>query len=241
MNMGYGGEGGGGIYHSIYDNTKWYTSWSDTSFEYGRALVQTAGTVVLRMSEAEILPFDTRTLVATISRYADDVKNVLKRMRDDIEEMNRQIDEGVFFATADPRVLSVPPTREALPPYLNFAPLENAVDALSSSANLFHADLEKAIDRGSLNESEKEAINDLMRRVEQLMTDQDGLPRRPWFRHLIYAPGFYTGYGVKTLPGIREGIEEKKWEEAEGEIMRVSRVLQQLARHLESARMQYVQ
>lgn len=239
LNIGFGGEGGGGIYHSTYDNVRWYTTWSDTGFVYGRALAQTAGTAVLRMSEAEVLPFDIRRLASTIGRYADEVKSLVSTKRDDIAETNRQIDEGTFFAVMDPRELSVPPAREALPPYLNFAPLENAVDVLKRSAEEFHKALEKARGEGKVDGKVEVEVNRLMRLSDQTLSHRDGLPRRPWFRHLVYAPGFYTGYGVKTLPGIREAIEQKNWIEAEKEIGRVAEVIGAFSRVLDSSRAQF--
>ena len=50
---------------------------------------------------------------------------------------------------------------------------------------------------------------------ERRLTNADGLPRRPWYKHLLYAPGVYSGYGVKTVPGVREAIEQKRYAEAE--------------------------
>jgi N-acetylated-alpha-linked acidic dipeptidase len=68
-------------------------------------------------------------------------------------------------------------------------------------------------------------LNARLIQSERQLTDPAGLPRRPWYRHLLYAPGFYTGYAVKTLPGVREAIEQKAYAEAEAEIVRVARAL----------------
>src|SRR5213593_2958788 len=227
LNLGYGGEDGGGIYHSIYDDFKWYTTFADTSFVYGRALAQTVGTAVLRLADAEVLPYDFTGLAETVGRYAREVEKLLKDTQDSVREQNRQIDEGVFSATNDPREPLVPPAKEAIPPYLNFAELDNAVDALTRAADRYDKALAKAESNGgaALAKPEAKALNATLLQSERALTIADGLPRRPWYRHQVYAPGFYTGYGVKTLPGVREAIEQKNWKEADAQIPRVARAL----------------
>lgn len=219
LNLGYGGEDGGGIYHSIYDDFYWFTHFSDTNFVYGRALAQITGTAVMRLADADILPFDYRNLANTIHRYTDEVKKLWKEKHDEIEERNRELDEGVFAAIRDPHKTLVPPPREAVPAYLNFAPLETASDLLTTSADSF----EKAL-AATPNPPAAE-LNARILRSERLLSSDQGLPRRPWFRNLIYAPGFYTGYGVKTLPGVREAIEEKHWQEADEQIALVAKAI----------------
>jgi N-acetylated-alpha-linked acidic dipeptidase len=227
LNLGYGGEDGGGIYHSIYDDFKWFTSFDDTSFVYGRALAQTMGTAVMRLADAELLPYEFTGLAETVGRYAHEVQKLLKDKQDSVREQNRQIDEGVFTATNDPREPLVPPKKEEIPPFLNFAPLDNAVDALTRAADRYQKALTKAEANGgaALSKTDLKALNATLLQSERALTLADGLPRRPWYRHQIYAPGFYTGYGVKTLPGVREAIEQKNWREADDQIPRVARTL----------------
>jgi N-acetylated-alpha-linked acidic dipeptidase len=227
LNLGYGGEDGGGIYHSIYDDFYWYTHFSDTDFVYGRALAQTAGTAVIRLADADLLPYDFKALAEVIQKYLDEVKKLLKSTQDEIRERNKEILEGVFTATADPRKAYVPPSVEEVPPYLNFAPLENASDSLMRSADRYEKALRKVKENAdkALAREAIIAVNQKLIQSERKLTDDAGLPGRPWFKHMIYAPGAYTGYGVKTLPSVREPIEQKKWEEAESEIVRVARVL----------------
>ena len=227
LNLGFGGEDDGGIYHSIYDDFKWYTTFDDTSFVYGRALAQTAGTAVMRLADAEVLPFDFTGLAETVGRYAREVEKLLKEKQDEVRERNRQIDEGVFTGTADPREAYVPPAKEDVPPYLSFAPLDNAVDALTRAANRYDKALADAQANGgaALAKPDGRALNGTLRQAERGLTSPDGLPRRPWYRHQVYAPGFYTGYGVKTLPGVREAIEQKGWKEADGQIERLAQTL----------------
>jgi N-acetylated-alpha-linked acidic dipeptidase len=224
LHIGFGGEDAGGIYHSIYDDFKWYTTFNDTAFVYGRALAQTVGVAVMRLAGAELLPYDFTGLAETIGRYVREVEKVLKDRQDEVRERNRQIDEGVFSATADPRERSVPPEREEVPPHINFATLHNAADALTRAAERYEQALGKAQGSGgvALAKPEVQALNATLLKTERALTRTEGLPRRPWYRHQIYAPGFYTGYGVKTLPGVREAIEQKSWTEAEQQIARLA-------------------
>jgi N-acetylated-alpha-linked acidic dipeptidase len=231
LNLAYGGEDGGGVYHSIYDDYYWYTHFADTDFVYGRTLAQTIGSAVMRLAGAELLPYDFSGLAETVNRYVDELHKLWKSSSDEIKERNRQIEEGVFSATSDARRPTAAPAVEAAPPFLNFAPLENGAAALSASAQRY----EKALAKANLAGRDLSVLNRKLIQMERGLTDSAGLPRRPWFRHQLYAPGFYTGYGVKTIPGVREAIEQKLWSEAEAQIARVGRVLQTEARMIEEA------
>ena len=130
LNFGFGGEDGDGIYHSIYDNFEHFTRWSDTSFVYGRALAQTGGIAMLRLANAELLPFEFGSLSSTVDTYADEVKALLVSRREAATERNRQLDDGVFKALTDPQNPEAPPGRADVAPALNFAPLDNALAEL---------------------------------------------------------------------------------------------------------------
>ena len=231
LNLGFGGEDGGGIYHSIYDDFYWYTHFSDGDFIYGRALAQTAGTAMMRFADADLLPYDFTNFAETVRRYADEVQKLWKTESDEIRERNKEIAEGLFSATADPHKTSVPPPVETQPPFLNFAPLENGLAALSLAAERY----DKAEQKAKLDKPGLEPVNQKLVRIERGLTLPDGLPGRPWFQHQIYAPGFYTGYGVKTLPGVREAIEQKRWKEADEQIVRVGKVLEKEAALIDEA------
>lgn len=234
LNLNYGGEDGGGIYHSIYDSYHWFTNFADTDFRYGRALSQTCGTAIIRLADADLLPFDFSNFTDTIRRYVEELKRTLKNMQDEINERNKQLDEGVFVAIADPKETLVPPAVEEVPPHLNFAPLDNAIEALRKSSERYDKALKKAL-ASPLSQAVVKAVNARLIQTERKLTHPDGLPGRPWFKHLIYAPGFYTGYGVKTIPGVREAIEQKKWSEAEAEIVRVAKALHEVASLVDAA------
>jgi N-acetylated-alpha-linked acidic dipeptidase len=224
LDLAYQGEDLDGIYHSIYDDFYWYSHFSDTDFVYGRALAQTAGLAVLRLADAEVLPFDFTGLADTVRTYLKELTKLATDAREAALERNRQLDEGLFRATVDPRHPTLPPSRAEIPPFLNFAPLENALARLESSAGRYQA----AVDKAALDKIKAAQLTELNRTLIQserrLLTAQ-GLPRRPWYKHVLYAPGVYTGYAVKTVPGVREAIEQKRWAEAEAEVARAATAL----------------
>jgi N-acetylated-alpha-linked acidic dipeptidase len=198
---------------------------------YGRALAQTVGTAVMRLADADVLPYQFTGLAETVGRYAKEVAKLLKDTQDPIRERNRELDDGLFAATTDPREPLVPPARQELPPFLNFAPLDNAVDLLTRAADRYEHAFGRAQANGgaALGRPEARAVNTALIQSERALMSAAGLPRRPWYRHAVYAPGFYTGYGVKTLPGVREAIEQKNWQEAEQQILVVGKALQAAA------------
>jgi N-acetylated-alpha-linked acidic dipeptidase len=214
LNVGYGGEDEAGQYHSIYDDFYWYTHFEDTDLTYGRTLAQTVGTMVMRMADADVLPFQFSNFAETIHGYVVEVKELAGQMRDRAKERDLELSEGVFDALKDPKKLRVTPPADPIPPFLNFAPLDQASDDLTDAAKAFDGALSKTADVVA------DDVNAEIARAEQTLTDPAGLPNRPWYRNLIYAPGYYTGYGVKTLPGVREAIEQKDWKQADTQIVR---------------------
>jgi N-acetylated-alpha-linked acidic dipeptidase len=230
VNMGYGGEDqGGGQYHSVYDDFYWYTHFQDTDFAYGRALAQTGGTMMMRMADADVLPFQFGNLADTVKNYATEVKKLTDTMRAQIKETNTEIADGVFQALADPKLTRIPPTVEAVPLYLNFAALDQATDDLTTAAAAF----DKAYAANALKASPN--LNLQLIQSEREFLDPEGLPNRPWFQNMMYAPGFYTGYGVKTLPAAREAIEQKQWKDADTMIARTAAAIEREAALLKSA------
>ena len=181
LNISYGGDGDAGIYHSIYDSFDFYTRFMDTSFVFGVAEAQTTGTTILRLSESPVLPFEFGRVVRTYRRYVDEIEKAAKK-------------------NDTTRTLVLTPVRVAL-------------DRLESAANRHTSAMARLTRASSAALRDKRAsideANRLLFLTERALTDTTGLPGRPWFRHLIYAPGFYTGYGVKTMPGIREAVEDR--------------------------------
>lgn len=237
LNLGFGGEGGGGVYHSIYDDFYWYTHFADTKFVYGRALAQLAGTAVMRMADANLIPLSFGDSADTIARYVKELETLLKTEQDKQKEVNQQLDEGVFEATSDPEHPTIAPKREELPPFINFAPLENGSAAMKRSSDHFEKALAKAQEHGgsAYSNAAVQKLNQKLIEAQRAFLDENGLPERPWFKNQIYAPGAYTGYGVKTIPAVREAIEQKKWAQADQGTQTVGRVLQKEADLVEDA------
>jgi N-acetylated-alpha-linked acidic dipeptidase len=235
LSLSYGGEDSDGIYHSVYDDFYHFTHFKDTDFAYGRALAETMGTAVIRLADADLLPYEFTNLADTVSRYTSELQTLLRQRQDAIRDTNRALDEGLYAAVRDPKKPTVAPQRKEPPPALNFAPLQNASTALTAAANRYHKAADAAQPKLASSPDVLKAVNDRLVQSEREMTDQGGLPRRTWYRHLLYAPGTETGYGVKTMPGAREGIEQGRYEEAEHEIVRIADALQREARLIDAA------
>ncbi|MBZ5719048.1 MAG: M28 family peptidase [Acidobacteriia bacterium] len=236
LNLGFGGEDDADQYHSIYDDFYWYTHFVDTDFSYGRALAQTGGTSVMRLADADLLPFDYTEAADTIAKYVKDLEKLLKDKQDEITERNLQLDEGVFTATADPHKTYVPPPHEVVPPYMNFAPLKNAVESMQRSAQRYAAAQAKWQDApNSFSQPALAALNADLIQVQRTFLNQTGLPERPWFKHQVYAPGAYTGYGAKPIAAVREYMDQKKWKEAEAQVPAVGKILEAAAQSIGTA------
>jgi N-acetylated-alpha-linked acidic dipeptidase len=227
LDLGYGGENQGGEYHSIYDSYDFYKRFKDPGFQYGVTLAETAGHAVLRMSNADELPFDFTHLVTTIDSYSKDLMNLLLSIRESVDLENRIISSGGYAVGEDPTKGYVNPSVKPDVPYLDFAPLQNALHQLEISVERENTVFKNNI----LTNSVSLTFNQTLYRAEQQLLTETGLPRREWYKHSIYAPGSYTGYGVKTLPGIREAIEQRNWIEAQQQIEVDAKAIMKLAEY----------
>ncbi len=228
--LAYGGEAGGGVYHSVYDDFYWYTHFGDPTFEYGRAEAQTMGTAILRLADADLLPYDFSALSATVSRYEGELETLAHTTADEVRQTNQGLDNGVYTNASDPTETYVPPKREPAPQDLDFAPMKHAVDSLAKAAAHYSEVHSHAMENGSaLASASLDGVNQKLYMTERALTSDKGLPGRPWFKHQLYAPGFYTGYGVKTIPAVREAIEQKQWQLAQEQIGVVAGVLEKAA------------
>ena len=236
LSVGYGGEDGGGSYHSIYDSYSHYSRFGDPGFRYGVALAQTGGRIVLRLADADMFPFDFTSLADAVGKYVREVMKLADEIRDATQEENKMIKEKAFELAADPREEYVGPREKDPVPYLNFAPLQNALTSLQQRAKEFSSVVRELEERRiPLSLSAHSTLDEILMKAERSFTRPDGLPHRPWFVHYIYAPGQYTGYGVKTLPGVREAIELRHWKEAEDQVEVVSKVIESYAREIQHA------
>jgi N-acetylated-alpha-linked acidic dipeptidase len=237
VNLGYSGEDGGGSYHSIEDSYANYSRFMDPGFNYTLLLTQTSGRAVLRFANADMLPFEFNDFADTVEKYVGEVTKLLDEMREDTKETNQLIRSKMLWAEADPKEPFVEPLVKPDVPYLNFAPLQNSLAKLKESCQKFEA-ARKASEHNqpALTPATEQAVDQILLKMEHTLTTPEGLPRRPWYKHTIYAPGFYTGYSAKTLPGVREAIEERKWPEAGRQIEIVAGTLDAFANELDLAR-----
>jgi N-acetylated-alpha-linked acidic dipeptidase len=219
LNVEFQGEGEGGEYHSIYDTYDHFTKFQDPGLVYVVTLAKTAGRVMMRMANAEVLPIDYKSLAETVNAYKEEIVNVLDKMRTATEVQNKMVKENLFTLAADPQKNLSPVKVKDPVPHLDFSEFEGVMDSLGTSAEQY----EKLYAAATYLSPEKQKeLNSILYASERALLDENGLPGRPWYRHQVYAPGLYTGYGVKTLPGIREAVEQRKWQEAQDNIHIVS-------------------
>jgi N-acetylated-alpha-linked acidic dipeptidase len=237
LDFAFGGEDQGTQYHSVYDDFYWYTHFGDTDFSYGRALAQLAGTTMIRLAGADLIPVDYSPQADAIAKYESELEQLLKDQQDEITERNLELQEGVFTATADPRKTFVPPPAEAVPPFMNFTPMKNAIELLKKSAERYSNALAslQADDAPAPSPQALEAVNADLLRISRLFLNEKGLPERPWFKNQIYAPGAYTGYSAKPIAAVREYMDQKKWKEADAQIPPVAQIIETVAAGINKA------
>jgi N-acetylated-alpha-linked acidic dipeptidase len=228
LDIGYGGESSGGEYHSIYDSFDDYRRFKDPTFEYGVALSKTAGRAALRMADADVLPFDFRSLYKTVNGYIKELMTKTEEMRETTETENAVIRLNSYALANDPKEKVKLPRPQAEVPFLDFSPIQNAMADLEKSTDR----LAEAWNQSLKNGGDHQALNQALYRAEQELLTATGLPRRAWYKHSLYAPGFYTGYGVKTIPGVREAIEQRNWKEAQEQIGVVAGAIRKLSLYL---------
>jgi len=225
FNMGFGGESSGGEYHTMYDSYKHYKRFKDPNFQYGVALAKVAGRTSLRLANAELLPFEFSHFTNIVGGYKDEVTALAGKLRKQVNQHNMLIKSGMYALANNPKEnLKVPDSKMSVP-HFNFAPLENAMENLEMQSKQFS----KAMQNGVSNVNNKSAVNAILKDMERALTKEHGLPKRPWYKHHIYAPGFYTGYGVKTLPGVREAIEQGEFNDVETQINILSSVINEFS------------
>ncbi|HET7370465.1 MAG TPA: transferrin receptor-like dimerization domain-containing protein [Gammaproteobacteria bacterium] len=233
LNIGFGGEGEGTQYHSRYDSFDWYRRFADPTFEYGVALAKVGGHAVLRFANADILPYTFTGFANHIADYAHEIEKLHDHMQEKTQNRNALIKQNAFTLSADPTEQYMAPQPKPAVPALGFKPLDEAVARLKAAAADYDAALRARGDK--LPDQARARLNELLIATERQLLDKEGLPRRAWYRHMIYAPGYYTGYGVKTMPGIREAVEQRDWDQAEKYIGIVAGVLNDFSGKVEQA------
>ena len=221
-NIGFGGESAGGSYHTMYDTYEHYSKWIDPGLVYGEVLAQVAGHATLRLANAPRLPFEFKGFTDNVSVYISEIETLADDMRTNTEETNQNITDGIYDLILDPTKSFGPPAVQTQVPFFNFAPLKNALARLESAAENYETTI-----AGGIAATTEE--NYLLYQTERELIRQEGLNGRPWYKHHIYAPGFYTGYGVKTIPGVREAIEQRQFDEVAEQIDIAAEVLTKMA------------
>jgi len=224
--LSFGGEGDDGSYHTLYDTYEHYTKFRDPGLAYGAALSKVTGRAALRLANAPRLPFEFKGFADNVKLYVDQIEKLADDMRADTEKTNRMIEDGTYALALNPHVRFGPPAAKEPVPYFNFAPLRNALDRLLAAAASYDA-------AASASNVSSEEINRLLYTSERLLTRSEGLEGREWYKHYVYAPGFYTGYGVKTIPGVREAIEQREYDRVEPQVAVAAEVLNAMATRIE--------
>ncbi|MGA2190719.1 MAG: M28 family metallopeptidase [Steroidobacteraceae bacterium] len=232
LNVEFHGESDYGVYHSAYDSFDHFRRFVDPTFQYGVALAQVVGRIVLRAAQAELIPAQESDFANAVAGYDDELHKLVESMRASTRDLGLLLDDGSFRLAADPRFPRSAPPRADPVPYLSFAELDNAVERLRASAKAFDQAYQRA---AAGDDADRARLNEALGGLESTLTDPRGLPGREWYRHMVYAPGLHTGYGVKTLPGIREAIEERRWDEANQYIAVVAHALNSYSDRLEKA------
>jgi N-acetylated-alpha-linked acidic dipeptidase len=231
LDFGFGGEDPGGEYHSIYDSYDMFTRFKDPSFEYEVALSKTVGHTVLRMANADVLPFDFRNLYKIVNGYVTDLINMTEDMRESTKIENELIRNNDYKFATDTALHMNPPEPQAEVPYIDFSPLQNALAEMQTVTDSLWSKWNKNVS----SPADADAFNKVLYLAEQQLLLSSGLPKRSWYKHVIYAPGLYTGYGVKTMPGVREAIEQRNWKEAQQQISIASDAINKFANYLNNA------
>ncbi|MBS1655217.1 MAG: folate hydrolase, partial [Bacteroidetes bacterium] len=232
INIGFGGESKGNQYHSIYDSYDHFTKYIDPGFQYGVTLSKTTGRTLMRLANADVLPVDFSSFYKTVNDYTTEIKGQLEKMRTETEDETKMLKDKLYDLAKDPTETYGPPQAKDIVPYLDWSKLENALVQLKSASDEFQKLYASATKLASDKQAE---LNVILYKAERSLLQEKGLPRREWYRHQIYAPGFYTGYGVKTIPGIREAVEQRFWKEAQDNIAIVAQTLQNYTEQVNAA------
>jgi len=237
IDLAYSGEDAeSGIYHSMYDSFDHFTRFGDPKFAYGVALAQTAGRVVLRTADADVLPMRFADLADAAAGYVSEVQKLADSEREDAGKLKGLLDSGAFRLAGDPQVTYLAPAVPGDVPRIDFRVLADASARLRKSARAYDAAFERCAGTDYLLPSGEVAeLNVLLQGLEQTLTSKSGLPGREWYQHMLYAPGLYTGYGAKTMPAIREAIELQHWSDATSYIPIVAASLNAASARLDEA------
>ncbi|WP_243442592.1 transferrin receptor-like dimerization domain-containing protein [Sandarakinorhabdus sp. AAP62] len=233
LNLGFGGEGeSAGSYHSIYDSYDHFVRWDDPGLAYGAALAKVAGRMVLRLADADVLPLRFGPLAGAARSYLSEIRTLIDTRRRE-DDKRAGLSAEIYRLGSDPRDPLGPPLAKPPTPQIELAALDNAITRLEAAARAFDGAI--SANGAALTDSQKAALNARLKGIDQALLSPSGLPFRPWFRNILYAPGRFTGYGAKTLPGLREAVEERRFDDANREAGIAARALNDYADRLNAA------
>jgi N-acetylated-alpha-linked acidic dipeptidase len=212
LNLEFGEEGdSGGVYHSRYDTYEHHSRFVDPGFAYDALLAKTVGRLVMRAANSDLPLQQAGNFSDAVARYYGEIKKLAAEKHEKADTQAKLLADRGFQLAADPTKTSGPPTALKPVPKFELAPLENALERLKKSARAYDDAVRK--NGASLNPQARARLQGLMQSIDQTLAPDGGLPGRPWFKNLVYAPGRFTGYGAKTLPGVREAIEDERWDD----------------------------
>lgn len=184
----------------------------------------------MRFADAGVLPYDFTNLADTVKMYSMELKTLVKTLQKDAATRKGNINDGIYKLTADPKKPLNTPELLTSPPDMNFTALDSAITALDAAALKFN---QARSSMQQLPPAKLAHLNEELARAERQLLYAQGLPRRPWVTHTLYAPGWLTGYGVKTLPGVREALEEGRYPEAKEQMVIVADAIDKEAAYVD--------
>lgn len=221
-----------GSYHSVYDSFDHVMNFDDPGLKYGAALSKVVGRLVLRAADGARVPARYSDFAGTVQGYVGELDKLAAKQREKDHDLSALTGEGDFKLASDPDDPTSAPPDKGITPLIDLLPLEDASDRLTKSARAADA-MTGRLD--SLPPTTQAKVDALLRGIDQTLIDPAGLPGRPWFQNLVYAPGTLTGYGAKTLPGVREAIEQRRWDDARAYVTKTAAVLNAYADRLDAA------
>mgnify|MGYP001547723095 CR=1 FL=1 len=209
----FGFRGKNGVYHSAYDNFNWMDRFGDPGFAYHATAARLLGILAMRLASSDVLPF-------RFGSYAGALEIHLQSIERQVVRINRKASVATDAESSDTLIV-------------DFSPVETAIETFGKAG----AELDAAVDQliARQDSDTAAAVNDPLMLLERSFLSDDGLPARPWFRHLLCAPGLTTGYGAWPFPELAEAIENRDPELFSRGVARVVDVLEQATRELEAA------
>jgi N-acetylated-alpha-linked acidic dipeptidase len=210
LSIEFGGEAkDGGVYHSRYDTVEHHTKFIDPGLVYGKVLAETIGHAVLYAADTGLPLQSPGDFANVVTQYVSKVKKLADTQRETAVQQGMLLANHAFDIAADPTEPHGSPVALKSVPKFDFSPLDRATTRLAKSAKAYNAAF--ATGSNKLSPTQLAKLQTIMNSIASTLLSDVGLPGRPWYKNLIYAPGRYIGYGVTTLPGVTEAITQERW------------------------------